>query len=138
MLSWFVRWLSRGRHAELQSLCGWAVFDGHGPDQRVSLPSLREWGVLARRGQRLSGMRDWHVRDWNGFRECQFLLKLWGWNVRDRAGLHEPNPVHDLPDGNILHRIRDDGWIHLHQLLDVRDRPVQRVQLHCFGGYRVW
>ncbi len=45
--------------------------------------------------------------------------------------------MHDLPDGHVLHRIRDDGWIHLYQLLDVRDRPVQRVQLQLFSGYRV-
>jgi len=71
---------------------------------------VHQWLFLACRCQQLYDMPCRNLQRW----VCEFLHVLCFWKILASRGQH------------------------LHQLLRVRDRPVQRVQLRQFGGYRVW
>ena len=86
----------------------------------------------------LRGLSNWKVqhREWRNLVQQVYFLHCW--NVFDGSGRLKRRQLHDLPDRHVLNRDGHDSWLHMHQLLDLLDWPVQRVQLQQLGQYRVW
>lgn len=112
----------------LRALCARHVFNHVGAQQHVR--RVRGWQVqLSSQHPRGLYLCPVYKRDILACWCCQLHCVPCG-DLRGRFGQR----VYDLP----CWEVRFEWGQRLHRLLRVRDRPVQRVQLHCFGGYRVW
>jgi hypothetical protein len=129
LCGWDLRGLPWGWRAKLQFLRCWYVLLWDWPDQRVNLPVLRNRDVLAERGQHLLRVFGWDVRDRSGVYQLWPLYSMWGWNIWDWAGIYQARIVYYLPDWHVLDWIGHEHRLGMHQLLDLLDWPVQRVKL---------
>ncbi len=111
----------------LRAVCARHVFNHVGPQQHVR--RVRGWQVqLSSQHPRGLYLCPVYKRDILACWCCQLHCVSCG-DLRGRFGQR----VYGLP----CWEVRFEWGQRLHRLLGVRDRPVQRVQLHCFGGYRV-
>lgn len=111
----------------LRAVCARHVFNHVGPQQHVR--RMRGWQVqLSSQHPRGLYLCPVYKRDILACWCCQLHRVPCG-DLRGQFGQR----VYGLP----CWEVRFEWGQRLHRLLRVRDRPVQRVQLHCFGGYRV-